>query len=69
VIERHVRLESCRATNPDVVVSMSLHGLVDYVTRVRRAEAAMGQPSAVGAQPSEEPMMAYRARDKRRKRA
>lgn len=66
VLERHIRLESCRSSNPDFAVSMSLHALVDYVARVRRAEAAMGDGAVTEAQPAEEPMLAYRAKPGRR---
>jgi sialic acid synthase SpsE len=65
VVERHVRLESCRQTNPDFAVAMGAHQFSDYVARIRRAEAAMGEPEATEAQPSEVPMMPFRAAPKR----
>jgi sialic acid synthase SpsE len=65
VIERHVRLESCNVSNPDFAVAMSYHALVEYVARIRYAEAAMGTATAVEAQPAEAPMVRYRSRRQR----
>lgn len=64
VIERHIRLESCRPNNPDYTVAMSLHGLVEYVKRIRDAELVMGEPDATAAQPAEAPMLKFRTKPK-----
>ena len=60
-IERHVRLEDCRRSNPDYTVSLSAHGLTNYVNGVRFAETVLGSPNVTGAMPSEKQMLRYRA--------
>ena len=65
VIERHIRLDSCKPSNPDFAVAMSEHGLSAYVENIRQAETAMGVDR--GPQPAEAPMAAYRVTRRKRK--
>ena len=60
-IERHVRLESCRPSNPDYAVSLGGHQFAEYVRRIRVAERAYGSLKVAGPMPSETPMLRYRA--------
>lgn len=66
-IERHVKLDSCRPTHPDAVVSLGAHQLAEYVTAVREAEQAptptnrlKDVPVESGPRPSEEAFLRYR---------
>lgn len=66
IVERHVRLESCRASNPDASTAMGRRAFGEYVANVRKAEIAcrdaiFGEPDE-----SERAMKRYRAFDGRR---
>lgn len=61
IVERHIRLEWCKASNPDYAVSMSAHGFASYVRGVRLAEVArMDAAFHAGAAPAEQPMARHR---------
>jgi sialic acid synthase SpsE len=59
VVERHFRLRSCSANNPDYVVSMAPHGFGEYVSNIRHAERACSGTAATTAA-AEQAMMRYR---------
>ena len=59
IVERHIKLESCRVQNPDAPAALGVHAFTAYVRAIRYAEQCLGDADA-GLQPGEQPMLAYR---------
>lgn len=69
IVERHVRLSTCRPSNPDYPVSMTVHEFTAYVRDIRTAETMRGEPGMTGPMPAEEPMLQHRAASDAKKAA